>query len=170
MVPALQGFWTHPFLSLSSAHMTVTLFPCTSATQRLTDTQVVIPGVIHKNTTCLWQRPEPGKACHASSPQPFPDPPPSAATTHFPLPAFILHHFHSSFKTLHCSTFNSLRRKVFYSTHYCFYQPNYIPVTSHQLIFHGHILIDINCITSPYLRISQALYHSFHYFAGLADL
>lgn len=88
--------------------------------------------------------------------------------SHFP--AFILHHFHFSFKTLHCSTFNSLRRKVFYSTHYCFYQPNYIPVTSHQLIFHGHILIDINCITSPYLRISQALYHSFHYFAGLADL
>lgn len=35
------------------------------------------------------------------------------------------------------------------------------PVASHQLIFHRHILIVINCVTSPYLRIRQVLHHSF---------
>lgn len=162
-----RAFWPHPFPSQCSAHTTVTIISLHLSHSKP-----------HRHPSCeTWgyaqehnlpvAKTRVRQACHASSPQPFPDPP---SNTHFALPAFILHHFHFSFKTLHCSTLNSLRRKVFYSTHYCFYQPNYIPVTSHQLIFHGHILIDINCITSPYLHISQALYHSFHYFAGLADL
>lgn len=36
-----------------------------------------------------------------------------------------------------------------------------LPVASHQLIFHGHILIVIKCVTSPYLRIRRVLYHPF---------
>lgn len=35
------------------------------------------------------------------------------------------------------------------------------PVASHQLVFHGHILIVIKCVTSPYLRIRRVLYHPF---------
>jgi len=85
------------------------------------------------------------------------------------VPNFVSFSFLIQNSALHSIQF--IKKAKYFTSHIiAFISQTTSPVTSHQLIFHRHILIDINCIISPYLRISQVPYHSFHYFARLADL
>lgn len=85
------------------------------------------------------------------------------------IPDFASFSFLIQNSALHSIQF--IKKAKYFTSHIiAFISQTTSPVTSHQLIFHRHILIDINCIISPYLHISQVLYHSFHYFARLADL
>ena len=173
----LQGYlatsFSQPAFCTCDRHLCY--FPPPPATQVSQKCMSWRLGLSTKTSTCLGQRMEPGRA-------PPRQQPPAIPTCIFrptiqfrwyllniPYTNFIPFSFLIQNIALHYIQF--IKAAKYFTAHIiAFISQTTSPVTSHQLIFHGHILIDINCITSPYLRISQVLYHSFHSFAGLADL
>lgn len=172
-----RAFWPHLFPSQCSARVAVTfvtshrLWPLKASQTRMSRHL----GLSTKTPTYLGQRTEPGRALLRQQPPTIPTCTFRSAIwcswylLNIPCIHFIPFSFLIQNIALHYIQF--IKAAKYFTAHIiAFISQTTSPVTSHQLIFHGHILIDINCITSPYLRISQVLYHSFHYFAGLADL
>lgn len=113
----LQGFLatssSQPIFCTRDCHLCY--FPPPPATQSCTNTHVVTLGVIHEDTNSPGAKQGAGQDPRASSPWPFPpvfsDPPSDLAGSYLTFPTLILYCFHFSFKILHCTTFNSLRRQ-----------------------------------------------------------